>query len=201
MIAAGLWDRSGEREWSALHARQRYLRCARPAECQDVRRPRFRSSTEAHRAHFRGWIRRRSRAFIRAVSTSSIRERVPAAIWTRGDKSTISSTRPAARSAQCRRERMGFAARRRRRRRSRCPPAACGVSHHNGYRERIRYAERVAERRWRIVLKNGTRIDLGADREVEGLEEIATFRNLPRAQGAACRSSTFGRRPYRHARR
>jgi cell division protein FtsQ len=35
------------------------------------------------------------------------------------------------------------------------------------------YAERVAERRWRIVLKNGTILELGADREVEGLQEIA----------------------------
>jgi cell division protein FtsQ len=34
------------------------------------------------------------------------------------------------------------------------------------------YGERVAERRWRIVLKNGTILDLDADRETEGLEEI-----------------------------
>jgi cell division protein FtsQ len=35
------------------------------------------------------------------------------------------------------------------------------------------YGERIAERRWRIVLKSGTMIDLGADREIEGLQEIA----------------------------
>jgi cell division protein FtsQ len=35
------------------------------------------------------------------------------------------------------------------------------------------YAERIAERRWRIVLKNGTALDLAADREVEGFDEIA----------------------------
>jgi cell division protein FtsQ len=35
------------------------------------------------------------------------------------------------------------------------------------------YGERVAERRWRIVLKNGTVLELGADREIESLAEIA----------------------------
>jgi cell division protein FtsQ len=38
------------------------------------------------------------------------------------------------------------------------------------------YGERIAERRWRIVLKNGAALDLAADREIEGLEEIATMR-------------------------
>ncbi len=38
------------------------------------------------------------------------------------------------------------------------------------------YGERIAERRWRIVLKNGTALDLAADREIEGLEEIANTR-------------------------
>lgn len=35
------------------------------------------------------------------------------------------------------------------------------------------YGERIAERRWRIVLKNGTALDLAADREIEGLREIS----------------------------
>jgi cell division protein FtsQ len=35
------------------------------------------------------------------------------------------------------------------------------------------YGERIAERRWRIVLKNGTALELAADREIEGLNEIA----------------------------
>lgn len=43
------------------------------------------------------------------------------------------------------------------------------------------YGERVAERRWRIVLKNGTALDLAADREIEGLREIA---GTPAAQAA-----------------
>lgn len=36
------------------------------------------------------------------------------------------------------------------------------------------YGERIAERRWRVVLKNGTALDLAADREIEGFGEIAT---------------------------
>ena len=48
------------------------------------------------------------------------------------------------------------------------------------------YGERVAERRWRIVLKNGTALELGANREIEGLEEIATTREAAQAlQGPA----------------
>ena len=47
------------------------------------------------------------------------------------------------------------------------------------------YAERVAERRWRIVLKNGTALELGADREIEGFEEIAQARAVaPAIKGA-----------------
>ncbi len=40
------------------------------------------------------------------------------------------------------------------------------------------YGERIAERRWRIFLKNGTALDLGADREIEGFEEIANARDV-----------------------
>ena len=48
------------------------------------------------------------------------------------------------------------------------------------------YGERVAERRWRIVLKNGTALELAADREIEGLQEIATARAVqPALTGAA----------------
>lgn len=38
------------------------------------------------------------------------------------------------------------------------------------------YGERIAERRWRIVLKNGAVLDLAADREIEGLEQIVNTR-------------------------
>ncbi|WP_045837325.1 cell division protein FtsQ/DivIB [Hyphomicrobium sp. 99] len=43
------------------------------------------------------------------------------------------------------------------------------------------YGERIAERRWRIVLKNGTALELGADREIEGFEEVATARDAAAA--------------------
>lgn len=43
------------------------------------------------------------------------------------------------------------------------------------------YGERIAERRWRIFLRNGTALDLAADREIEGLREIA---NTPAVQAA-----------------
>jgi cell division protein FtsQ len=47
------------------------------------------------------------------------------------------------------------------------------------------YAERVAERRWRVVLKNGTQLELGADREIEGLEEISNSRIVTAAMKRA----------------
>ena len=43
------------------------------------------------------------------------------------------------------------------------------------------HAERIAERRWSVVLKNGTRIELGADREVEGMDQVASNSMLRRA--------------------
>lgn len=46
------------------------------------------------------------------------------------------------------------------------------------------YGERVAERRWRVILKNGTALDLAADREIEGFQEIAnTAAVLPALTG------------------
>ncbi len=48
------------------------------------------------------------------------------------------------------------------------------------------HAERIAERRWRIVLTSGSRIELGADRESEGLDRIASSPSLAKtlASGA-----------------
>jgi cell division protein FtsQ len=42
-------------------------------------------------------------------------------------------------------------------------------------------AERIGGRRWSLVLTNGSRLELGADREVEGLEQIARNAELRRA--------------------
>ena len=41
--------------------------------------------------------------------------------------------------------------------------------------------ERIAERRWSVVLKNGSRVELGADREAEGLELVQAHGDLRRA--------------------
>jgi len=60
------------------------------------------------------------------------------------------------------------------------------LKHYPTIERQYAYGERVAERRWRIVLKNGTMLELGADREIEGFEEIATTRESAQAlTGAA----------------
>ncbi len=42
-------------------------------------------------------------------------------------------------------------------------------------------AERVTSRRWAVILRNGTRIELGAEREDEGLAQVASNFELRRA--------------------
>lgn len=42
-------------------------------------------------------------------------------------------------------------------------------------------AERVAKRRWRMVLSNGSAIELGPDREIEGLDSVFSNEQLRRA--------------------
>ena len=44
--------------------------------------------------------------------------------------------------------------------------------------EQFDHAERIAERRWSVVLKNGSRLELGADREDEGLAYLASRSDL-----------------------
>lgn len=46
-------------------------------------------------------------------------------------------------------------------------------------------AERIGGRRWSLVLTNGSRLELGADREVEGLEQISRNADLRRALSGA----------------
>lgn len=52
-------------------------------------------------------------------------------------------------------------------------PMLAALRQYPAIEKQYAYAERIAERRWRIVLKTGTVIELGADREIEGLQEIA----------------------------
>lgn len=47
------------------------------------------------------------------------------------------------------------------------------------------HAERIAERRWRLVLKNGSQIELAADREAEGLDRVLHNRQLTAALAGA----------------
>lgn len=47
--------------------------------------------------------------------------------------------------------------------------------------EQFEHAERIAERRWSVVLKNGTRLELGADREDEGFAHVTSRSDLRRA--------------------
>jgi cell division protein FtsQ len=109
-----------------------------------------------------------------------IRERVPVAIWARGDKrylidatgrilgpvpATSGWELPLVTGESANQEVMGL---------------LLALGRHNVLEAQFGHADRVAERRWRVVLKNGARLELGADREVEGLELIATNSTLQR---------------------
>jgi cell division protein FtsQ len=59
------------------------------------------------------------------------------------------------------------------------------LSRHSDVQAHYHYAERIAERRWSVVLNNGSRIELGADREVEGLDHVAANRTLRKALNGA----------------
>ncbi|MFN0217975.1 MAG: cell division protein FtsQ/DivIB [Hyphomicrobium sp.] len=102
-----------------------------------------------------------------------IRERRPAALWSRGDsKYLVDATGrvlgPAAKlqiwalpvisgeGANAEAAQLIAAL-------SRHPELASGVAE----------SERIAERRWRIKMKNGSRIELAAEREIEGLDTVA----------------------------
>ena len=65
------------------------------------------------------------------------------------------------------------------------PLLLVALRRHKELEQKFSYAERIAERRWAVVLKNGTRVELGADREVEGLHEVANNTALRRALDGA----------------
>jgi cell division protein FtsQ len=108
------------------------------------------------------------------VLNVEIKERIPAAIWSRGDKHYLIDATgrtlgpvPAHNDWQLPRL-AGEGAN---------VDAALlltAVSRHKDIQGQFNYAERIGERRWRVVMKNGSRIELGADREVEGLDQVAT---------------------------
>ena len=107
-----------------------------------------------------------------------IRERSPAAIWARGEKSYLVDVTgrvlgpvpkqsgwelPQISGEGASTEVVGL---------------LIALSRHKELEAQFDRAERIAERRWAVVLKNGTRVELGADREVEGLELVAENRAL-----------------------
>lgn len=55
------------------------------------------------------------------------------------------------------------------------------LGRHPQLQARVLRSERIAERRWRIVLKTGTAIELAAEREIEGLDQVATDMTLRKA--------------------
>lgn len=55
------------------------------------------------------------------------------------------------------------------------------LNRHPEIAAQVARAERISGRRWSLVLNNGTRLELGADREVESLDQIARNTDLRRA--------------------
>jgi cell division protein FtsQ len=103
-----------------------------------------------------------------------INERVPAAIWSRGDKNyLIDATGRTlgplpANSGWVLPHLAGEGAN------TDSPLLLTAISRHKGIQAQFHHAERIAERRWSVVLNNGSRIELGADREVEGMDIVAS---------------------------
>ena len=112
-----------------------------------------------------------------------IRERNPAAVWRRGDKSYLIDATgrvlgliPDPSSWQLR-QIAGEGAN------SEASMLFTALSGHPDIEHLYDHAERIAERRWSVVLKNGSRLELGADRDSEGLSLIAAHSDLKRALG------------------
>jgi len=103
-----------------------------------------------------------------------VRERAPAIVWTRGNETYLVDATgrvlgpvPVASNWALPRV-VGEGAT------DEATPMLAALRQYPEIEKQYAYGERIAERRWRIVLKTGTVIDLGADREIEGLQEIAS---------------------------
>jgi cell division protein FtsQ len=103
-----------------------------------------------------------------------IKERVPAAIWTRGDKNYLIDVTGRTlgpvpvNSGWSLPHLAGEGAN------ADAPLILTAISRHKEIAAEFHHAERIAERRWSVVLNNGSRIELGADREVEGMDIVAS---------------------------
>ena len=110
-----------------------------------------------------------------------IRERIPAAIWRRGDKNllidatgrTLGPVPPATNWVLPQVAGEGANAD--------APLLLAALSTHHEITSRLSFAERIAERRWSIALKTGSRIELAADREIEGLNYVTSNATLRKA--------------------
>lgn len=133
-----------------------------------------------------------------------VRERRPSAIWDRGDKSYLidASGRvlgpiPTNNSWQLPHV-AGEGAN------SEAAMLLTALGRHSDILRLTKHAERLAERRWALVLQNGSRLELGADRESEGLDLIESngeLRNALSGAAAIIDVRTSGRaviRPITH---
>lgn len=110
-----------------------------------------------------------------------IKERIPAALWRRGDKNllidatgrTLGPVPPASSWALPQVAGEGASAD--------APLLLAALSANNEIASRLSFAERIAERRWSIALKTGSRIELAADREIEGLNYVTSNPSLRKA--------------------
>ncbi len=59
------------------------------------------------------------------------------------------------------------------------------LSRHPDIAKAVMRSDRIGARRWSLLLKNGSRLELAADREVEGLEQISSNPILRRALGGS----------------
>lgn len=117
--------------------------------------------------------------------TVEIKERSPAAVWARGgtryliDATGRTLGPVAANSNWVLPQIAGEGAN------ADAPLLLAALGRHKDIQSRFSHAERIAERRWSVVLNNGSRIELGADREVEGLDQVAASTILRKAISAA----------------
>jgi cell division protein FtsQ len=121
-----------------------------------------------------------TRVFPGALSVQ-IRERLPAAIWSRADKSylidatgrVLGLIAPSTTWALPRISGEGA--------NGEAAMLFVALARYPELQQTFAQGERVAERRWAVVFKNGSRLELGADREAEGLETVHANRELQRA--------------------
>jgi cell division protein FtsQ len=110
-----------------------------------------------------------------------ISERIPAAIWSRGNKNYLIDA--TGRTLGPVSENNGWVLPRLAGEGANvdAPLLLTAIARHKDIEAQFDHAERIAERRWSVALANGSRIELAADREVEGLDQVAASSTLRQA--------------------